>query len=162
MEAKVNIKQTVVNTIEDITLSLSVKDAVALAIILNRVGGSPYDSLRGNSQSMLSSLKDVGVDPINFKLVDHAVNGYISFENSGEQIEDIIKQTEEDIINANQYKVITNTNLEYLLNNFCGNNDYKIKAIKEFRTICDEAGLNTGLRDAKEEIERRLSNLTTK
>lgn len=125
-----------------ITLTLTLREAIAIMAVTQNIAGSPDNSMRKYTDSVGNALRAVGVRAYSrdLNMEDSILCETIS-EAEIEAIEATIKpvQTLQDIVLTTPlYR------------------ENRISAIKELREKAMNAGLPYGLKESKEEIDRRI------
>jgi hypothetical protein len=149
--ANAQTKTATKTVISGITLELSVKEAFALQAILANVGGDPDKSLRAEIDNIYNSLLESGIRVPSSALLTY---GDIIFsDNKSATIKELLETIET--------KVALKDIQDYRIDNFLRQGE-KIQAIKLIRELGYHAGVFPGLKESKEEIDRRAALLTSR
>lgn len=146
-----NVETKVV--VKSILLDLSAKEAVALQSLLGKVCGITSGSgLRGTLEDISRALEDAGVKYPYYKNLGFNEVGNIYIERFDEKD---LQAAIDEVAEVPTAQTINSPELENLIR-LPG---HKIAAIKLYREMAQKVGVPYGLKEAKEEIERRARAL---
>jgi hypothetical protein len=146
---KLNVETKVIHEVKGIDLTLTPKQAMALAIVCSYVSGDESNSLRKETDAIYQGLKKLGVNDGVFDYLFDQVR--MRFAPNPTDIEErtnrmLVEVASTTVESCDSYTMQENIRL--------GN---RIAWIKEFRERMFNAGKPQGLKESKDECDRRCA-----